>query len=97
MNAPETEVPAFVLAEAPAAMHAHDCGCADYGNAPDGDEDLYYYGLVEAAASVLVLHGRDLVADVIARHGAPSNPAGAAQWDRDLRLAQGFISGASPS
>lgn len=86
-----TEVPTHVIAEAADAMHAHDCGCQDYGTAPDGDEDLYYYGLAEAAARVLVLYGRDLVADAIARHGAPSNPAGAAQWDRDLRIAQDFV------
>lgn len=50
------QVPESVLAEAADAMHAFDCGCTDYGNEPDGDEDLYYHELARAAAPSLARH-----------------------------------------
>lgn len=41
-----------------------------------------------AAAPILIQHGRELAAEDIARHGAPTYGASSAQWDRDMRLAE---------
>lgn len=56
---------------------------------PAGEARRRTEAAIRAAAPGLIQHGRELAADSICRHGSPSNDAGYAQWDRDMRLAEG--------